>query len=151
MVIISFFNYDGLLILIVFRIHTFIQQLQISIQMKPFFIASIIILNISLSVTKAQNNPKPSKVAEITFKVSGVCNMCKERIEEALEVNGVKLAEWDKHTQMVKVVYVPTKIEVSNLHKLVADVGHDTDQVKAPKAVYDKLPACCKYHDVKSH
>jgi hypothetical protein len=33
------------------------------------------------------------------------------------------------------------------LHELIANVGHDTEKVKAPDQVYLKLPDCCMYRD----
>ena len=33
----------------------------------------------------------------------------------------------------------------SAISKAIANVGHDTELDKAPKAVYDDLPSCCLY------
>lgn len=86
-------------------------------------------------------------LATASFPVSGVCGMCKIRIEDALDVKGVNSASWDRKTQMLTVVYRPAKIGEQALHQRVADVGHDTPRAKAPDAVYQALPACCKYRD----
>ena len=86
----------------------------------------------------------------ITFKVSGNCDMCKNRIEAALKKNSaVQNASWDVKTQTVTVVYNPHAISVDQLHQLVADSGHDTDKVKATDASYKALPGCCKYKRIK--
>jgi len=43
------------------------------------------------------------------------------------------------------VEYLPSKIKVETIHKNIAKAGRDTDKEKADDAVYNKLPACCKY------
>lgn len=92
------------------------------------------------------------KTETVEFKVYGNCGMCKTRIEKALKVDGVESATWDKDTKMAKVVFNSDKISVDKLHQLVAEVGHDTEMVKAEDKTYDKLHGCCKYEreEVKS-
>lgn len=85
------------------------------------------------------------KTETVEFKVYGNCGMCKTRIEKSLKVDGVESAIWDKDTKMVKVVFNSDKISVDNIHQLVAEVGHDTEMVKAKDENYDKLHSCCKY------
>lgn len=78
--------------------------------------------------------------------VKGSCDMCKDRIEKtAKEVNGVLSAHWDKEAQMLHLEYDPKKTSSKEISKAIAKVGHDTDMDKADKAVYDKLPGCCRY------
>lgn len=79
------------------------------------------------------------------FKVYGNCSMCKERIEKALKVEGVKYAYWDEATEMATVKFNPATVTLDQLHKNVAAVGHDTDKVKADDKVYQNLHGCCKY------
>jgi copper chaperone CopZ len=94
---------------------------------------------------------KPKKV-EKTIHVEGVCNMCKERIEKAAYVKGVKYAEWDKEKKELNLVYSPQKTDITKIQKSIAEAGHKTKDVPANKEAYDKLPACCKYDDgVKTH
>jgi len=81
-----------------------------------------------------------------TFKVYGNCSMCKKRIEGALTKNeNIVKADWNVETKMLTVVYNPHAISVNDIHKIVADAGHDTDQVKADDATYKELMGCCKY------
>ena len=80
-----------------------------------------------------------------SVKVSGNCGMCKKRIEAAAQVNGVTTAEWNAKTKMLTLNYDSKKINVADVQRKLADVGHDTPNFKASEAVYDKLPACCKY------
>jgi copper chaperone CopZ len=87
------------------------------------------------------------KRLETTFKVEGLCGMCEERIEAALDVKGVVLAEWDAHSRMLRVVYKPAVITEAQIHATVAEAGHDTEQVKASDAAYAGLHGCCKYRD----
>lgn len=83
-----------------------------------------------------------------TFKVSGNCEMCKNRIEESLKKNpAVQRADWDVTTQTLSVVYNPHAVSVDQLHQLVADGGHTTDKIKATDAAYKALPKCCQYNN----
>lgn len=88
---------------------------------------------------------KDNKYATETIKVYGNCGMCEERIESACDVVGVKRADWNEETKMLKIVYNPDKISLEELHQLCAEVGHSTDKVKATQEAYDNLHHCCKY------
>ena len=91
---------------------------------------------------------KETVVKEITFKVEGVCDMCKKRIEAAaLRTKGVKLAEWNKKTKDLKVIYNSKKIDLESIQASVSDIGHDTPTAKADSSNYAKLPNCCRYRD----
>ena len=88
-----------------------------------------------------------SKDKKITtyFAVYGNCDMCKERIETALDRPGVLTAYWSKEEQKVFITYRNDKIEEIQLHNIIAMVGHDTEKVKADDVVYNNLPPCCHY------
>ena len=82
---------------------------------------------------------------ETSFKVAGQCEMCEARIEKAaLGVNGVKTADWNKATKLLKVTY-NGNINKKDIEKAIAAVGHDTPDFKASNEVYNALPGCCKY------
>lgn len=82
--------------------------------------------------------------------VAGECGMCKARIEKAAEaVEGVTEASWNAETKILQFVFNSEEKDVITVHKAVAAAGHDTRMVKAEDAVYDKLPACCKYERIK--
>ena len=103
------------------------------------------------STTKAMAQKSP-KIKTEEFQVNGVCNMCKKRIEQAALIKGVKLAEWDKETQMLKIMYTPKKVAIDTVLQAVANAGHDTPSIKARDKVYTNLPDCCKYRNgVKVH
>jgi hypothetical protein len=87
------------------------------------------------------------KTVKANIKVYGNCTMCKERIETALDHNGIKLAKWDTQSKNLEVVFNSKKITEQQIHELIAEVGHDTDKVKAKNEVYGKLPFCCLYRD----
>lgn len=109
---------------------------------------NIIYTLILLVVPFLANAQKQQKsIVTCEFTVKGVCEMCKERIEEAALIRGVKMAEWDKSTGIFKAVYRKDKISEKEIHEAIAAVGHSTDQVSANEEAYDKLPDCCAYND----
>ena len=87
------------------------------------------------------------KKAEIAFQVSGVCGMCEDRIERALDVPGIIMADWNVESKKLTIAYKTKKISEKAIHQLVADAGHDTDQIKATDEVYANIHSCCKYRD----
>ena len=88
----------------------------------------------------------------IEFKADGICEMCKDRIENALKIKGVKYASWNMETKTVKVIYRPDKVSEEELHQAVANAGHDTAKIKASDEAYkNKVHACCKYREMDSH
>jgi Cu(I)/Ag(I) efflux system membrane fusion protein len=80
------------------------------------------------------------------FKVSGNCEMCKERIETAAKsVSGVTSADWSSETKMLHVQFDGAKTNSNVIQKAIALVGHDTEKFKASDEVYKALPECCLY------
>lgn len=88
---------------------------------------------------------KAPKKLTLQIPVKGLCGMCEEKIEGALNVKGVKQADWDQAKQMVTVTYEPKKITEDKIHKLISEAGYETDKVAASAEVYAKLPLCCQY------
>lgn len=89
-----------------------------------------------------------AKTVKTTFEVKGNCDMCQKRIEKAaMGVKGVTSARWNKKDGMLSLVYDNKQTSPEKVQKALATVGHDTGNFKADKAVYDKLPGCCKYRD----
>lgn len=111
--------------------------------MKQLFSFIIIVLLASV-YTIAQDK----KVIETEIKVSGNCNMCKERIEKAVKIDEVKFARWNKNTKTLKVAF-NSSITADSLQKRIAVVGHDTEKFKANDKTYKELPKCCLYRDNK--
>ena len=51
-----------------------------------------------------------SKYVTEDIKVYGVCGMCEDRIENALDVVCVRSAQWDVETKMLNIVFNSGKI-----------------------------------------
>lgn len=88
-----------------------------------------------------------AKTVKTEIPVNGKCNeMCKPRIEKAAKsVPGVLAATWNLKAQKLTLVYDNTKTDTKTVQKAVAASGHDSGNIKASQATYDKLPGCCKY------
>ena len=88
------------------------------------------------------------KFETIRIKTSSQCDMCKERIEEALAFEkGVKKAELDVETQICTVTYKKGKTTPEKIRKAISKAGYDADEVAADPKAYAKLDACCKKPD----
>lgn len=108
--------------------------------MKKVILVVILLIG---TVTFAQN-----KNAKATIEVDGVCNMCKERIEKAaIRAKGVKLAIWDVNTHDLKLIYDERRTDLKKIKQSIADVGHDTKEIKATEEAYHSLHDCCLYRD----
>ena len=95
------------------------------------------------------NTASSQLMQPFTFGVSGKCEMCKERIEEAAKsVKGVASVVWDVKTKKIKVEYNDNLTNPNAIQKAIAGVGHDTEKVKANDKTYNSLPECCKYRKI---
>jgi hypothetical protein len=103
---------------------------------------SIVLLIIISSV---QLFSQSKNVIDTKIFVNGMCDMCEERIEEALDIKGIKLADWDLDTKMCRIVYKEDVIKEQEIHEILAGIGHDTKKVKAKQEVYNNLHHCCHY------
>jgi len=110
----------------------------------------IIIMLLIGSTSFAQN-----KNAKATLDVDGVCLMCKERIEKAAIKNkGVKSAVWNVETHELNIIYDERKTDLTAINQSIADVGHDTKEIKATDEAYNSVHPCCLYRDdevIKDH
>ena len=118
--------------------------------MYKILIATIVVIIIHLGFSPSSFAQKLDKknnkeVVSDTLMVRGVCGSCKERIEMAASIKGVKKASWDKHKQQLIVIYKPSKVTTKEIEQEVAKVGHDTENFKAEDKIYNRLPACCAY------
>jgi cation transport ATPase len=92
------------------------------------------------------------KTLNSTIKVSGVCEMCKSRIEKGtIKLKGVKYANWEIISNNLSLIYNSKKIKLDTIKKKIASLGHDTDKFKAPIDVYENLPDCCHYKTLSIH
>ncbi|MBR1769551.1 MAG: heavy-metal-associated domain-containing protein [Bacteroidales bacterium] len=86
-----------------------------------------------------------AKDKSATFKVNGVCGMCKKKIESTAKgIAGVKTAVWDKETKDLKVTFDSKKTSEKKIQEAIAKIGYNAGNVKADKDAMAKLPACCK-------
>lgn len=97
-----------------------------------------------------QNTPeetgKTSSEKLLSIKVSGNCEMCKDRIEIAAKsVKGVISAEWKSSENKLYLKIDASMANPDDIQKAIAQVGHDTEKFKAPDEIYRKLPECCLY------
>jgi mercuric ion binding protein len=104
----------------------------------------ILIVTLLIStVTVAQN-----KNAKASMEVDGVCGMCKERIEKAaIRTKGVKSAVWSIDTHELQLIYDENKTNLKTIAQKLADVGHDTKEIKATEEAYNSVHPCCRYRD----
>lgn len=71
--------------------------------------------------------------------------MCKELIQKAAKsVKGVHSAEWDEKTKILELSY-SENVDIQDIHKAIANVGYDTEEVIAKDEAYNKLHKCCQY------
>ncbi len=108
--------------------------------------ASLILATLAFFAFPSQAQSK-SKNQTISFQVSGDCEHCKERIEEAAYIKGVKRAVWDRETKTLTVTFNSKKTSKDKIVNSIVNAGHDADGVKASDDVYGKLPACCHYRE----
>jgi mercuric ion binding protein len=87
-----------------------------------------------------------AKTVKTTFKVSGLCDLCEQRIENAAKsVPGVLSASWNMRTQKLVLVYDNKKTTPAKVQRAIAAVGHDAGSVKASAKAYSRIPSCCRY------
>lgn len=108
-----------------------------------------IILSLIVSAISFNAFSNPMHNEEATFKVYGNCSMCKNRIETALKAKGISKANWDVKSKMLTVTYDPHVVTLDEIHKKIAAVGHDTEEVKADDKTYKNLMGCCQYERKK--
>ena len=105
----------------------------------------ILIYSLMYSINIMAQTPIKTAV----FSVKGNFNECKERIENATDIKGVKNAIWDKDKQSITVTYNSNKITLEQIEKAIAKSGHTTSTVNADSTAYAKLPECCKYQSAE--
>lgn len=116
--------------------------------MKRILIVSALTLSF---FTVAFGQKHSNKVITDKIQVNGICNECKERIENAAYLPGVKRAEWDKNTKTLTVSYKTDKASLAQIEESIAKAGHDAGAIKATDSAYRQLPSCCAYHEQETH
>lgn len=116
--------------------------------MKRLIVISILLLSASLY---SFGQSKNQKIQTDKIHVSGICDECKERIEDAAYLSGTKRADWDKNTQTLTVSYKQAKVSLLEIKKNIAKAGHDAGDIHATDSAYQQLPHCCAYKDGAIH
>ena len=110
-----------------------------------------ILISVLISLSTIDQNSN----AKANFRVDGVCGMCKERIENStIKLKGVKFCKWNISNNKINLIYNEKKIKLNDIHKSIAEIGHDTDKIIASDKAYNTLDPCCQYRDpavVKNH
>ena len=101
-----------------------------------------------LSTTLFAQDAKNEKFTSTVFKVFGACEECKDRIELAIKVRGVRLGIWNVETKMLILEYDSTVISLEKIQNKILSVGHDLETKKANDKVYNSLDACCRYREI---
>ena len=103
-------------------------------------------LEYSESNSTGQPGAKSTALKTTSFRVAGACGMCKERIERAAKtVSWVVVADWDAETYILTLRYRDMGEDLLRVHQAIAQVGHDTELVRAKDSDYDSLHHCCQY------
>lgn len=88
----------------------------------------------------------------IEIKVDGICEMCKERIEDATyKLKGVRYANWVVESKTLTVTYKNNKITQEEIEQAIADIGHDTENITASDSAYQNIHKCCRYREMEDH
>lgn len=87
-----------------------------------------------------------SNQVDVEIKVLGNCGMCKKRIETAaLSVRGVRSAEWNQQTQLLKLNYRSDRTTQDAIERAIAKAGHDTENFITDEETHKNLHHCCVY------
>ncbi len=116
--------------------------------MKFIKFSLLLLLTLSQFSVLAQDTKK-TNVTTTQFKVFGVCEQCKSRIELAVKIKGVTKGIWDEVSNMLQLEYDSTKVSLEKIQNKILLVGHDLEGKKAKDAIYNALPACCHYREME--
>jgi len=107
--------------------------------MKQVIIMLVMFMGFSAS---AQKDPKTKTVK---FKTSAICEMCEERIEDALNyTKGVVYAELDMETKVLEVKYKTKFLNAEKVKYAVSMAGYDAGETPRNQKAFEALPKCCK-------
>lgn len=113
--------------------------------MKRFIVFLLVIFSSSLAFAQSKD------IVTEHYKVSGNCDKCKKRIENAAYIKGVKRAEWDKNTGDLALTYRPSQTSAQSVLQHIAKAGHESAMAKADETAYKNLPHCCAYKQTGKH
>ena len=93
------------------------------------------------------NSTAQSKITETSLEVDGLCGMCKQRIENAAYLPGVKKVNWDKETHQLDLVFRNDKVSKEDIIASINAAGHDVQGAIASDEEYAGIQGCCRYRD----
>jgi copper chaperone CopZ len=117
--------------------------------MKQITISVMMIMMLTFITRSVSAQSKTTQTDTLT--ISGNCSQCKQRIEDAAYVKGVKSAVWNTQTKVLTVVYNAEKTDMDKIAAAVAKAGHDSRKHTSADKDYKKLPACCAYRSGACH
>ena len=81
----------------------------------------------------------------VKIKTSAICDMCKNRIELAVNnLEGVKKSLLNLDSKVIKVKYNTDKLSETDIRAAIADAGYDADDMPKNLEAFEVLPGCCK-------
>jgi mercuric ion binding protein len=131
-------------------VRNFERFLKNSITKKDMKKAFILLLICSLSVS-AFSQKTDNKPVTTTFWVAGVCGMCEQTIEAALDAKGILKADFQLSINQLIVTYKPSKISETEIHTLLNEAGYDTEKSTCTEEQYARVHGCCKYRELEKH
>ena len=79
------------------------------------------------------------------INVAGECGSCKKKIEKAAKSGGATYALWNEDSKILIVKYNASSSNKAKIQQAIANVGYDTEDIKATDEAYKKLDKCCQY------
>ena len=114
---------------------------------KNLIIIISLILSFGFMSTKNADVKPTKEIRQDTILVAGICNMCKDRIENAALIKGVKKVNWNKQNNELVVVYDVSKTNLDKIQLSINEAGYDTQKYTAKIEDYKRLPKCCAYRE----
>lgn len=114
----------------------------------PIIIFLISCAVFALSFTTTEKNPSSTT---IQFWVAGTCGLCEETIEKSLDIKGIVAADYNLDTQILTVTYKPKKVTEDQIHKILNEVGYDTEKSTCTEEQYLRTHGCCRYREMEKH
>jgi len=111
---------------------------------------NLLFLSLFIFIGTVGFSQKAKKPNTMIIQTSAECGDCKERIEGKLNyTKGIKFAELNLESKKVTVKFLTSKITAIEIKQIIAAIGYDADEVKAPKEAVEKLPLCCQPSGMK--
>lgn len=111
-------------------------------------------LLLALSIFSFANlNAKAAKDKDILIVKTSIacdhclqCSSCGQNINDQIRdaEKGIKKVKINPKENTITVTYASDKTNPEAIRKAIALAGYDADEVKADKASYEKLDACCR-------